>query len=863
MSRRVRILLAVIMTLSLVLGPASGLRPAAAGATVITLTIGSPTMTVNGVSQPIDAGGTTPVIIGGRTLLPIRAVVEAIGGTIEWNAATRTVTITAKAVTMSLTIGNRMATVNGTKLAIDPQNPSVVPVIVGGRTMLPLRFVGEQLGGTVDWDGTTRTATLTFTAPVPLTAPRLMEPADGALFTSATVTFRWTPVEGATSYSLVVISGGKEAYRGTSSATSLTPSGSVLKAGSYAWTVTAMRGTETGPVSLPGRFSVKLPMSPADIVRAATPATAYVVVEYAAGGTGTAGGFFVTSDGMFITTYEVIKGAIGGHVVLSDGSELASLRVLGYDPEADIAVLKVPTGNALPFLSLATATSAQVNQDVVMVGPVVAGVPQYTVAGVVHSVSAKSFIIRGDASRAVEGAPVLDQFGDVIGMVTTEIDPAIGSFPTVSATTIGAVSTAGDWTLAQVTDREGTGLQALDVPILAQPSPEAVIGSLTPDLRWNVVAGATRYELWVGEGRNASGDGIISEVIDFTYGYITPGNLKPGTTYTWTVRAGNQYGWGPWAPDRMFTTSSSIVQPPSPTVLEPLGGREVKSSTLMLFWAPVSGAQRYYVRISLSEEEDVYETSTVNTSILVPQGTLAAGVSYYWKVRVENSSQVSSIWSPDTTFTFAPPSGLGVTTIIMPAPGTVLTALNPTFSWQPVEGATRYSLRIIRSSDNAKVDEYWVSGTTKTIPVGVLQPGATYTASVIAGDATAWSQSGDVWNWCLWRQFTIGTNATAVLVKPILLTPADGASGQSLTPTLSWETVAAAAHYRVFVGIGPDEKHLEQVYQKVVYPKDGATQQLVIPGSTLQPGTTYWWRVIAASGDDAMASDFATFTTTP
>ena len=122
MNGRVRVLLAVIMTLGLAFGPAGGIRPAAAETTVITLTIGNPMITVNGTPRAIDANGTTPVIVAGRTLLPIRAVVEAIGGTIEWNATTRTVTIAAGSVTMGLTIGNRMATVNGTTLPIDPQN---------------------------------------------------------------------------------------------------------------------------------------------------------------------------------------------------------------------------------------------------------------------------------------------------------------------------------------------------------------------------------------------------------------------------------------------------------------------------------------------------------------------------------------------------------------------------------------------------------------------------------------------------------------------------------------------------------------------------------------------------------------------
>lgn len=60
----------------------------------ISLQIDNPIMTVNGQQKEIDPGmGTTPVIINGRTLLPIRAVVEGMGGNAEWNNDTQTVTL--------------------------------------------------------------------------------------------------------------------------------------------------------------------------------------------------------------------------------------------------------------------------------------------------------------------------------------------------------------------------------------------------------------------------------------------------------------------------------------------------------------------------------------------------------------------------------------------------------------------------------------------------------------------------------------------------------------------------------------------------------------------------------------------------
>ncbi|GEM_PF-606669 len=135
--------------------------------TVITLQPNNPYMTVNGVKKEIDPGrGTKPVIIPkwGRTVVPIRAIVEALGGTISWNGKEREVTINFKDTVINLWIGKPQAEVNGEMKWIDPNNHDVKPIIVNGRTMLPLRFVAENLGCKVDWDPNTKTITITYPA---------------------------------------------------------------------------------------------------------------------------------------------------------------------------------------------------------------------------------------------------------------------------------------------------------------------------------------------------------------------------------------------------------------------------------------------------------------------------------------------------------------------------------------------------------------------------------------------------------------------------------------------------------------------------------------------------------------------------
>ena len=125
----------------------------------IVLTIDIKTMTVDGARITLDAPA---ALLEDRTLVPLRALVEHLGGTISWNAKTRQVILKTRGATMILTIGKSTALVNGKLLAIDPKNSKVVPILSSGRTMLPLRFVAENLGLQVEWGAKTRTITVNW-----------------------------------------------------------------------------------------------------------------------------------------------------------------------------------------------------------------------------------------------------------------------------------------------------------------------------------------------------------------------------------------------------------------------------------------------------------------------------------------------------------------------------------------------------------------------------------------------------------------------------------------------------------------------------------------------------------------------------
>jgi M6 family metalloprotease-like protein len=127
--------------------------------TTIILWVGRSGFTVNGVSGTLDS---PPVITNGRTLVPIRAIIEALGGAVGWDGTARKATVTLGSTSLELWIGKSTASVNGTSTPVDTTNANVVPEIINGRTMLPLRFVSENLGCSVAWEDATKTIAITY-----------------------------------------------------------------------------------------------------------------------------------------------------------------------------------------------------------------------------------------------------------------------------------------------------------------------------------------------------------------------------------------------------------------------------------------------------------------------------------------------------------------------------------------------------------------------------------------------------------------------------------------------------------------------------------------------------------------------------
>ena len=123
-------------------------------AAILLLTVTAQAQTVSIVvnGQPVSFDQ-PPLERAGRVFVPLRGVFERLGASVVYSAGQ--INATGNGRNVSLHIGSTTATVNGQPVTID-----VAPFLVGPRTMVPLRFIAQSLGATVDYNDSNRTVSI-------------------------------------------------------------------------------------------------------------------------------------------------------------------------------------------------------------------------------------------------------------------------------------------------------------------------------------------------------------------------------------------------------------------------------------------------------------------------------------------------------------------------------------------------------------------------------------------------------------------------------------------------------------------------------------------------------------------------------
>jgi formylglycine-generating enzyme required for sulfatase activity/N-acetylneuraminic acid mutarotase len=379
----------------------------------------------------------------------------------------------------------------------------------------------------------------------------------------------------------------------------------------------------------------------------------------------------------------------------------------------------------------------------------------------------------------------------------------------------------------------GTSLQ---MPTLLSPANASTGVSSSPVLTWTTVSGASAYHVQVS---SSSTFGVITaEDSTLTAASWTAVSLASGTTYYWRVEAKSAGNWSAWSSAWGFTVALLAT----PVLSSPANHATGTTPPAMLTWSTVTGATSYRVQVSTDSTFAALSAkdSTLTSATMLASG-LAVGATYYWHAQAKNvsgTSAWSSTWSFTTAGTLRPP------TLTSPASGATGVSVTPTLAWSTVTGATSYRVQVSTDSLFDKLLTPDSTLTSATMLVSGLAVGTTYYWHAQAKNASGTSAWSSAWSF---------TTAGA-LAAPALAAPANGATGVSVTPALTWSAVSGATTYHVQVSAN-------NVFSSIVA-EDSTLTSASKTISSLATGFVYYWRVQAknANGTSAWSAAWS-FTT--
>ncbi|MGI6040166.1 MAG: stalk domain-containing protein [Eubacteriales bacterium] len=151
-AKRIKVMLGAVLVTTLALsGPIPQKAEAYSAASVQKSTQQSVNVTINGSYLHLSSPA---VNRSGTVYVPAREIANALGGTVWWNGSSKTVGINKGSTKIAFVIGARTARVNGRSVGMPPS------YIINGVTMVPVRFLTEALGQSVSWNGATRTVNI-------------------------------------------------------------------------------------------------------------------------------------------------------------------------------------------------------------------------------------------------------------------------------------------------------------------------------------------------------------------------------------------------------------------------------------------------------------------------------------------------------------------------------------------------------------------------------------------------------------------------------------------------------------------------------------------------------------------------------
>lgn len=380
---------------------------------------------------------------------------------------------------------------------------------------------------------------------------------------------------------------------------------------------------------------------------------------------------------------------------------------------------------------------------------------------------------------------------------------------------------AGDWSGSWSFE---TASALPTAPALSLPVDKATNVPFTITLSWIGVGGAQSYNLQLSTDRNFKTVDIERTGLTGTTFEVT--GLTASTTYYWRISATNSVGTGPWSGDWSFTTGTGL--PAAPEMVSPSNGAKGVSINPLFSWQPLLGVLSYSIQIASDRQ---FRTLVTEQSGLTSPSFSFTGLNpsstYYWRISAVNTLGQGP-WSDEWSFETGT-GALGAPVLISPSDKAQGVSTNPILMWATSPGAQSYAVQY--STDrNFRKDVVEISGIVASMTsLEGLTPQATYFWRVMARDSSRQSE------WSVEFSFETGTGK---LGAPSPIAPADGATGVSLVPTLSWSEVLGASTYGVQVA---SDRNFRTVIAEALNLERPSYQPPILASNS-----SYYWRVNAS-----------------
>ena len=330
-----------------------------------------------------------------------------------------------------------------------------------------------------------------------------------------------------------------------------------------------------------------------------------------------------------------------------------------------------------------------------------------------------------------------------------------------------------------------------DPPVLVSPPDNSTNQPTTIVLKWNPSANASEYRLQVST--DGSFNKLVFDKSSITTASYEVSGLLPGTIYYWHVNASSLLFTSGWSSTWSFTTTAQPA-PAKPTLASPQNNAVNQPINLTLTWNQAQGANTYYLQLSNSS---TFNSLILNDSTLTgtsrQTGNLNSSSVYYWRVAAKNAYGTSP-WSDIWNFSTQQDTS-GIPLLLSPPDGSVGQPTTLNLIWSTVKNAKYYHLQVSKDSllTTFVINADSLADTTKN--VSALETATVYfwrvSASFLSGPGK-WS------NISRFKTFSAGPSA------PILLSPKNGTTNQSLYPILSWNSSDSANHYQLQVSTAQD-----------------------------------------------------------